>query len=93
MDKVLITLMIIMAVIGMISVPFQFNIVQKLKKEGIYSSLFLFFITDLKKYKQLLKAEQNESIINQMKLNYYGAIFTLIIGFLCFLFAILIVII
>jgi hypothetical protein len=76
---------------GMISVPFQYDIVQILKKNGINSSMFRFRISNIKKYKQLIDSEDNKSIKKNMKINYFGVIIPLIIALLCFLTVCLII--
>ena len=91
MERVILTLMIIMVLMGMVSVPFQYNIVQKLKKEDINASMFFFLPSDLKKYKQFINSEHSKSIRDQMSLNFYGLIITSITTLTCFLFAVLLI--
>ncbi len=77
---------------GIIIVPFQFLIVQTLKKNGFDASMFMFLPSDLKKYKHLIDTEKNESDKRQMLINFYAVIIGVLLAISCFVSVILIVI-
>jgi hypothetical protein len=87
--KILASIMVIM---GIIIVPFQFLIVQTLKKNGFDASMFMFLPSDLKKYKHLIDTEKNESDKRQMLINFYAVIIGVLLAISCFVSVILIVI-
>jgi hypothetical protein len=87
------TLAIVMVIMGMIVVPSQVNIVQTLKKNGFNASIFLFLFSDLRKYRKLMKNENDSKTRNLMKITYFGYIIPAILGILCFFLIILTIIV
>ncbi|NPD47181.1 hypothetical protein [Lentimicrobium sp. S6] len=75
----------IMVLMGIIAVPFQYNIVQTLKKNGFNSTIFIFLPSDLKNYRKLIKSVNNEYEKRRMKTNYYGLIISWSVAITCFL--------
>ncbi|WP_439185804.1 hypothetical protein, partial [Carboxylicivirga taeanensis] len=75
----------IMVLMGIIAVPFQYNIVQTLKKNGYNSTIFMFLPSDLKNYRKLIKSVNNEFEKRRMKTNYYGLIISWSAAITCFL--------
>jgi hypothetical protein len=86
--KILASIMVIM---GIIIVPFQFIIVQSLKKNGFDVSMFMFLPSDLKKYKHLIDTEKIDSDKHQMLINFYAVIIAALLAISCFVSVILIV--
>lgn len=75
----------IMVLMGIIAVPFQYNIVQTLKKNGFNSTIFMFLPSDLKNYRKLIKSENIEFEKRTMNINYYGLIISWSASLTCFL--------
>ncbi len=78
-------LVFIMVLMGIIAVPFQYNIVQTLNKNGYSSTIFMFLPSDLNNYRKLIKSVNNEIEKRRMKTNYYGLIISWSAGITCFL--------
>jgi len=85
MNTVFEVLMFIGLIAGVASVFFQYEIVQALDKNGINAYMFLFLLSDLKKFKKILDVEENKTIKKEMKKNYFGLIISVIIALSSFL--------
>jgi hypothetical protein len=85
MITVLGILMFIALIAIITSLPFQYDIVQALKKNGVNTSMFTFFPLEIRKYKKMLDVEENETIKKEMKHNYFGYIIPIIISLSCIL--------
>jgi hypothetical protein len=84
-------LMFIALIAIITSLPFQYDIVQALKKNGVNTSMFTFFPLEIRKYKKMLDIEENETIKKKMKLNYFGYIIPITLSLSSFLLIILFV--
>ena len=84
MKTFVIVLVLLMVVMGISMLFSLFEIVLTLRKRGFASTMLLFFLpSDLKKYKQLINAENNDNSKKQMKMTYYSFIISALIGFTC----------
>jgi hypothetical protein len=86
------TLGILMVISVIASIPSQFSIVQTLKKNGQDASMFLFLFSDVRKFKNLMKKEYDESNKFLMKITYYGYIIPSTVSVLSFISIVLIII-